>query len=131
MKDLLEAFKWAIAWKISPFLERIGLIVISRERWSGLCKIEGDYYYLKHQLQRVEAKLEAAGISDDPAYEQDCPFCPLLLGDQTEQYSKVGDDFFGEPARVGDIPACDACATVINEEPAYVEEMVQKVSQQS
>lgn len=62
---------------------------------------------------------------------QDCPFCPLLLGDQPEQYSKVGNDFFGEPARIGNVPACDACATVINGDPEYIVEMVQAVSERT
>lgn len=54
-----------------------------------------------------------------------CPFCPLM-GIEIGMWQPVGNDVFGEPAKVGDIPSCDACATVIDS-PEYVAEMVAKV----
>ena len=40
-----------------------------------------------------------------------CPFCPLM-GIEEEQYLPVGNDFFGEPAMIGGIPSCSACAWI-------------------
>jgi hypothetical protein len=48
------------------------------------------------------------------------------MGIEIGMWQPVGNDVFGEPAKVGDIPSCDACATVIDS-PEYVAEMVAKV----
>lgn len=59
-----------------------------------------------------------------------CPFCPLM-GIEESLYDPIGNDFFGEPAKVGDIPSCEGCAIVINgsDSPEYVASMVAKVKQ--
>jgi hypothetical protein len=54
-----------------------------------------------------------------------CPFCPLM-GIELSMWQPVGKDFFGQTAKIGDIPSCDACALVIDS-PEYVAEMVAKV----
>lgn len=42
---------------------------------------------------------------------QPCPFCPLMGIDES-LYNTVGNDFYGEPAMIGNIPACGPCAAV-------------------
>lgn len=44
--------------------------------------------------------------------EQPCPFCPLLLEGEPENHLPIGNDFFGEPAMIGDVRSCEACARV-------------------
>lgn len=39
-----------------------------------------------------------------------CPFCPLLV--EESMWNRVGNDFFGEPATIGGIPACGDCYEV-------------------
>jgi hypothetical protein len=44
-----------------------------------------------------------------------CPFCLLFLPDEPELHSPVGNDFFGEPARIGSMPSCEECAIIVND----------------
>ena len=37
-----------------------------------------------------------------------CPFCQLF----GEEPQPIGPDFFGQQAKIGPVPSCDACATV-------------------
>lgn len=43
--------------------------------------------------------------------KQPCPFCPLQ-GIEESEYLPVEYDYFGEPATIGGIPSCAACASV-------------------
>jgi len=41
-----------------------------------------------------------------------CPFCPILLPDQPDQYRSLEDTFFGDVATIDGIPSCEPCAIV-------------------
>lgn len=41
---------------------------------------------------------------------QPCPFCSIMLPDDPQMWNLIGADFFGTPAKVGDVPSCDDCA---------------------
>lgn len=53
-----------------------------------------------------------------------CPFCPLM-GIEISMWQPIGNDFFGEPAKIGGIPSCGDCALTVD--PEHVVEMVQQV----
>lgn len=61
--------------------------------------------------------------------QQPCPFCPLM-GIDPSMYNLVGNDFFGEPAKIGGVPSCDARADVVGDDVQYAAELVAQVRAQ-
>lgn len=43
---------------------------------------------------------------------KECPFCRVLLPAEPEQWQEVGCDFFGEPAKIGEVESCADCALI-------------------
>lgn len=42
-----------------------------------------------------------------------CPFCPVMLPDQPDLWSPIGNDFFGTPTSIGNIRSCGWCAEFV------------------
>lgn len=53
---------------------------------------------------------------------QMCPFCPLMV--EEALWEPIGVDFFGQPAKIGDIPSCDGCAQVAHMSENGVQDML-------
>lgn len=50
---------------------------------------------------------------------QPCPFCPIMLPEQPELWENIGSQFFGGAAKIGDIPSCQYCAEIAEEDEQY------------
>jgi hypothetical protein len=59
-----------------------------------------------------------------------CPFCPLMLPCEPDLWETIGNDFYGSPATIGGIAACEDCAIVAGiYEPAipdYIAQVTQR-----
>jgi hypothetical protein len=52
------------------------------------------------------------------------------MGIDPSMYNLVGNDFFGEPAKIGGVPSCDARADVVGDDVQYAAELVAQVRAQ-
>ncbi len=62
---------------------------------------------------------------------QPCPFCPLMLPDQPDLWERIGNDFFGEPAMIGDVHSCGSCTEVGEEHTQYWLDLLKGVASSS